>query len=307
MMGGRRFFTMGGAALLAVFLAGCDDGKPPFGAGLFGSGVREASADAPAGEAAVRIVERDVEAPEVLQLREPGLWDGRPSIGGVWVAHPDVDDPERVLIRNTVNDSFVIGALFRRERLGGGPRLQISSDTADALGLVAGQPTLIEVTALRREKVADQPAVAPDADAPDAVQAAAADSDAAAPAAVPPGAISAAPLASAAAALDRVEAQTAPPDQAETPPEAPAPPARPASGLEKPFVQIGFFSVRANAEATGARLRANGILPTIREHQSSGKTYWRVLVGPVTNQGDRAEVQQQVRALGFRDAYFVTD
>ena len=37
-----------------------------------------------------------VEAPDVFQVAEAGLWDGRPSLGGIWVAHPDVTQPERV-------------------------------------------------------------------------------------------------------------------------------------------------------------------------------------------------------------------
>jgi hypothetical protein len=63
----------------------------------------------------------DVEAPEVFDITDAGLWDGRPSLGGVWVAHPDATDPERVMIRNTETGSFVIGALFRRERENPGP------------------------------------------------------------------------------------------------------------------------------------------------------------------------------------------
>lgn len=104
-----------------------------------------------------RLVERDVEAPEVFQVTEAGLWDGRPSLGGVWVAHPDVKEPERVIIRNTANGKFVIGALFRREREIPGPRIQASSDAAAALGMLAGAPVKLNVTALRREKVEETP------------------------------------------------------------------------------------------------------------------------------------------------------
>ena len=78
-----------------------------------------------------RLVERDVEAPEVFQVSEAGLWDGRPSLGGVWVAHPDVSERERVIIRNTANSKFVIGALFKRERQTPGPSIQVSSDAAE--------------------------------------------------------------------------------------------------------------------------------------------------------------------------------
>ena len=48
-------------------------------------------------------VERDVESPDVFSMTGTALWDGRPSLGGVWVAHSSVRDPERVIIRNTKN------------------------------------------------------------------------------------------------------------------------------------------------------------------------------------------------------------
>ena len=71
-------------------------------------------------------------------MTDQGLWDGRPSLGGVWVAHPDVTEPERVIIRNEANGKFVIGALFRRERELPGPKLQMSSDAAAALERAGG-------------------------------------------------------------------------------------------------------------------------------------------------------------------------
>lgn len=91
----------------------------------------------------------DVEAPEVFQVTDTALWDGRPSLGGIWVASPDAVDPERVLMENTATGATVEGALFRRERDNPGPALQISSDAAEALGLLAGQPAEVRVTALR--------------------------------------------------------------------------------------------------------------------------------------------------------------
>jgi cell division septation protein DedD len=139
------------AAAAAVALAGCAEGT-----GSASIGASDA-ADAPVARAAIpgRLVERDVEAPEVFQVTDQALWDGRPSLGGVWVASPDAVDPERVIIRNPDNGNFVIGALFRRERLNPGPTLQISSDAAAALGILAGAPTSIEVVALRRTEEAD--------------------------------------------------------------------------------------------------------------------------------------------------------
>jgi len=125
-------------------LAGCVNGSNPF------AGSDAADPATPPASTSTRLVDRDVEAPEVFQTRDKALWDGRPSLGGVWVASPDAKDPERVIIRNTANGKFVIGALFRREIENPGPKLQISSDAAAALGILAGAPADVSVTALRR-------------------------------------------------------------------------------------------------------------------------------------------------------------
>ena len=104
---------------------------------------------------------RDVEAPDVFQATDSALWDGRPSLGGIWVASPDVENPERVVMFNPATGKSITGALFKRERDNPGPRLQLSSDAAEALGILAGQPTEIRVTALRKEETA-APAAATD-------------------------------------------------------------------------------------------------------------------------------------------------
>lgn len=95
---------------------------------------------------------KDIEAPEVFQATDSALWDGRPSLGGIWVASPDVTNPERVVMFNPATGKSITGALFKRERDNPGPRLQLSSDAAEALGILAGQPTEIQVTALRKEE-----------------------------------------------------------------------------------------------------------------------------------------------------------
>ncbi|WP_371135296.1 SPOR domain-containing protein [Tabrizicola sp.] len=146
---------------------------------------------------------RDIEAPEVYQSNDSALWDGRPSLGGIWVAAPDAVNPERVAIFNPTTGKTVTGALFKRERENPGPRLQLSSDAAEALGILAGQPTQIRVTALRKEEVKE---VAP---AKTTAVAAAAD-----PATAPAGAgTEAAAIAS--AALDAVDSKTTKPAPAE--------------------------------------------------------------------------------------------
>ncbi|WP_158221847.1 SPOR domain-containing protein [Actibacterium pelagium] len=126
---------------------------------LEGTGTTEAP---PAAEvqAGTEVIERetDVDAPSIFSANETGLWDGRPSFGGVWVAHPDATQPERVRITNVSTGKTVAGALFRRERDFPGPRFQISSNAAAALGILAGQPTELQVIALRRETVTITPA-----------------------------------------------------------------------------------------------------------------------------------------------------
>jgi len=367
----NRLRDNAGALALAAMagLGGCVDLQ-----GLGGDQTPGASTST-----AVEYVERDVEAPEVFQVTEKALWDGRPSLGGVWVAHPDAKDPERVVIRNEENGKFVIGALFRRERELPGPTIQVSSDAAAALGIVAGQPTLLNVTALRREKVPQTPppeAAPPaeaEADVATAETAEPAGEDAAARAAegrpalrpgsgaetTPAGAAAAtaaapapkakapskpgtakarmtpekittesvAPLAAtAAAAIARAEAggsdDTARGARPAIRPEAKAPgaaaapapaadttakPRRPKSPLEKPFIQVGIFSIEDNARRTAELLRRNGVVPTILAQRSQGKRFWRVVIGPAMTASDRAAILRKVRELGFTDAYFVTD
>ncbi|MBJ2151750.1 SPOR domain-containing protein [Paracoccus sp. IB05] len=149
-MGRLRRALLATGALLA--LAACEPGTGPFTSSPGSSAATASATNAAKPKRSTTIVERDVEAPQVFQVTEEALWDGRPSLGGVWVASPNVTDPERVIMRNQANGKFVIGALFKREADNPGPKLQISSDAADALGLLAGQPAKLSVTALRREE-----------------------------------------------------------------------------------------------------------------------------------------------------------
>mgnify|MGYP000654270360 CR=1 FL=1 len=288
------------AAIGLLVLGGCEDGPKL----AFLQPKPQAEGEVKA-SSSTKLVERDVEAPEVFQVTEAGLWDGRPSIGGVWVAHPDTKDPERVIIRNNANGQFVIGALFRREREIPGPRLQVSSDAAAALGLLAGAPVELNVTALRREEVQNDPpaeeqtAEAPEDDADAAQVLASASGQEISETALDP-------IAGAAAAIEA----SAP---ADTPAAAPAK-AEPApatklqkSSLSKPFIQIGIFSVEANAKRTANMMRSAGMVPEVREQSSSGKKFWRVLVGPAQSKSERSELLNSVKETGFADAYAVTN
>jgi hypothetical protein len=72
----------------------------------------------------------------------PIAWDGRYSLGGVWVAHPDAQEPRPVRLVESESGLAVDGALFRSA----GGEVRISSDAAAALGLAAGQAATILVT-----------------------------------------------------------------------------------------------------------------------------------------------------------------
>lgn len=352
--------------------------------GDFIVGSRDAAAAGPTPIGATRLLERDVEAPEIFDVSTEGLWDGRPSLGGVWVAHPDATSPERVIVRNLETGSFVIGALFRRERENPGPEIQVSSDAAAALDILAGAPTNMQVIALRREEVADTEApvadvaapivppeadVSPGAEALPAIAATSLDASTGAEtvetasrpllrpigspathtvaelprnmsaedvlAGITQASFSPSTLgarrditdiaATADAAITETEVAVAAPVAApieatplqDTPivsaavtptPEPVATLGREpaATALDRPFVQIGIFSVQENANNTGQTLRNAGLVPTIYDQTSNGRQFWRVVVGPAPSTEDRAAVLETVRGLGFEDAYFVT-
>nr|WP_135503924.1 SPOR domain-containing protein [Roseovarius aestuariivivens] len=297
---GGSFAVVSAAALL---LAGCsEDGQ----FALFQS--QDVNVDAvTSADNSVKLIERDVEAPDVFQVTDKGLWDGRPSLGGVWVAHPDVGEPERVIIRNTKNGKFVIGALFRRERENPGPILQVSSDAAAALGMLAGAPVQLNVTALRREAAPDPAAAASvSAETPDGET-----MEIAPPAEVEASALD--PVMGAAAAIEAVEARQAPevaPAAVPTPKPTQvtaAAPARAASALDKPYIQIGIFSVEENARNTAVAMRQSGMIPTVKKQSSQGKTFWRVIVGPASDASERSVLLKKIKGVGFDDAYPVTN
>ena len=329
-------WTRGGVALLAALsLSGCEDG---LGTGL------GATAAAPAAEGAAAAGPTDVAAPDVFHVTEPGLWDGRPSLGGVWVAHPDVTDPERVRIVNQSNGQEIVGALFRRERDLPGPSLQVSSDAAEGLGMLAGAPVTLDVTAIRRQEPPAPPAAAP------AVPPAAASSPSDAPAAEGP---AAAPAEGApAAGAPAVAEAPASPDAAAAPatPAAPAAPAARSGGgrglfgglfgrtpatapATTPVADPGAIattpldaSASAGAAASASPLRFPYVqLATLSTEAAAteaaqalatkglparvapvpGQDAWRLLLGPATTEAQQTALREQAVAEGFADAYLV--
>jgi cell division protein FtsN len=170
------------------------------------------------------------------------------------------------------------------------------------LGLLAGQTAQISVTALRREEApAEVSASAPILDAAETVQpetlAGAANAPAPQPLATQPsGAVATSTLAPASPAPADIAAATA----AALAPAAPTAPAAPViNAATGPFIQIGIFSVEANAKRAVATLTAAGVAANMRTDTSNGKTYWSVGA-----RGD-GSVLAKVKAAGFNDAYVV--
>lgn len=270
--------------------------------------------------------ERDVEAPKLFNMTAKALWDGRPSLGGVWVAHTSVRDPERVMMRNPANGKSVVGALFRREIDNPGPPLQLSSDAAEALGLLAGQPATLQVVALQRVEAPPAPAKPAVAAAP-AVTTTPLPKPAAKPA---KGSADTEQLTSAAAAaIDKAAGKAAgkatgtPPAKAAAQPAAPATagktaakaqtaaakPAAPAptdATLRRPFVQVGIFSTEANAKKAAAQMQKAGFKAGVRPDQSQGKSFWRVVIGPAASVAERDAMAAKVKTLGYPDSYPVS-
>ena len=284
-----------GVALLAILLLGaCQPGGTgtPFGR-MLGTNP---DADAGAVPAAGGLEEVEVEAPDVYSLTADGLWDGRPSLGGVWVAHPDATTPERVVIR-TAGGRSVTGALFHRERESAGPAFQISSEAATALGVPPGSVARLEVVALRREAVpvAPPPVPEPDTAAPIVEPSAAI--------AAGPGAVTAQPLDP---AIGAAVAAAAPPAAAPATP-APTPAARPPAdatvvapgAIDAPYVQVGFFAEEDGAKAAADRLRTAGIETRVAMAETRSGRLWRVVAGPAETPDARDDLISAIRAQGY--------
>lgn len=278
---------LGAAALIgAAFLAGCDE-NGEFNLGEAFAAKPNKAAAAP--EASGEFIEKDVEAPEVFSANEAALWDGRPSLGGIWVAHPDVTDPERVMIRNTTNGKFVVGALFRRERDNPGPRLQMSSDAAAALDILAGSPTELSVVALRKERIEIAPPEPEPAPVAEPVEIEETELD---------------PIAAASAAIDAAEPTAAATAAVAAPVIKAAPSSTP---VDKAFIQVGIYNVEKNANAVAGQMRSAGMVPTVKSGGSDGTPFWRVIVGPAETVADQEELLKKIKAEGYSDAYTVSN
>jgi cell division septation protein DedD len=332
----RILLKTGLVAVIAVSITACEEGASPSlfkgnsqGGGLFSK--KQATPDQHSNNSSIKLVERDVESPEIFQVTEQALWDGRPSLGGVWVAHPDNKQPERVIIRNETNGKFVIGALFKRERDNPGPKLQLSSDAAGALGVLAGAPTTLNVTVLRRETVTVDDGggspkktetvttkvlkPTPTEEIESSVLKSVAAAETKAKAGTTKTVDVAAKKSETKPLLRPIKKKSNAPKVAATPvttaavttapiaiPKATSTPT-PTSGLSKPYIQLGFFSVEANANNTLKSLETRKIPGKVTKSKAKGKTFWRVLAGPAQTKGERSSYMTEIKKMGFADAY----
>ena len=89
------------------------------------------------------------EKPEILDISAAVIWDGNQTLGGNWISHPDVETPERVLIKNISNGKSIVGAVFQQtKKMKTGPAL-LSSDAAKALDIAQNEQTKVQIVAVR--------------------------------------------------------------------------------------------------------------------------------------------------------------
>jgi len=89
------------------------------------------------------------EKPKILDITASVIWDGNQTLGGNWVSHPDINSPERVLIKNTTNGKSVVGAVFQQTKNLNNGLAAISSDAAKALGVSKNNETNLQIVAIK--------------------------------------------------------------------------------------------------------------------------------------------------------------
>ncbi len=101
---------------------------------------------------------KDIVKPEIFQATDMAMWDGRPTIGDIWVSVPDAIQPERVMIRNEQTGLEIKGAMFVRTDAptNTSAPIQLSPGAARALGVAPMEVAKISVTAIRKAPEIDE-------------------------------------------------------------------------------------------------------------------------------------------------------
>ena len=89
------------------------------------------------------------EKPEILDISASVVWDGKQTLGGNWVSHPDINSPEKVLIKNTSNGKSAVGAIFQQTRNLNKGLAAISSDAAKTLNISKNDETKLQIVAIK--------------------------------------------------------------------------------------------------------------------------------------------------------------
>ena len=92
------------------------------------------------------------EKPEILDISASVSWDGEQTLGGNWISHPDVDSPERVLIKNIANGKSIVGAIFQQTKKLNTGSAKISSDAAKSLNISKNEKTEVKIIAIKEAK-----------------------------------------------------------------------------------------------------------------------------------------------------------
>lgn len=236
------------------------------------------------------------------------LWDGLPSIGGAWVAHPGVGRNLTVEAVNLDTGRSKRLPALRLTQRPGRPVIQLSAEAALALGMAPGRLTMVRLTGLRLRPAPPKAPPGAQARSPGAVETFGI--AAAPPATTPDPALTAARTPAPAVRPDLK--QSAPPAPTPTAPTmdiaalspaaAPPPARRPAAAAPAtagPYVQIGAFGDRANAAAAAALFRARGL----RVSELPAGRLSRVLLGPFDDLSGARAARDAAAGAGFSDAY----
>tara|TARA_Y100001934_G_scaffold263737_1_gene339781 strand:- start:265 stop:981 length:717 start_codon:yes stop_codon:yes gene_type:complete len=89
------------------------------------------------------------EKPEILDISASVIWDGEQTLGGNWISHPNVDSPERVVIKNISNGKSIVGAIFKQTKKMETENAVLSSDAAKALGISKNNQTKVQIIAVK--------------------------------------------------------------------------------------------------------------------------------------------------------------
>jgi cell division septation protein DedD len=86
--------------------------------------------------------------PQAFHATGLALWDGAQTLQGVWIAHPLAMVARRVRLTNDETGAQVDAAMFRRDPNLSGPRIIVSAEAAELLGLTPGHGTPITINGL---------------------------------------------------------------------------------------------------------------------------------------------------------------